>query len=91
MIVGSAAKLGYETGGASPLMREMALQLDRQLEYLLTHLKDGPGENSFNLVLAGAHGAPPAPTERPAPAWRWRAKAWPRRWTRRCRPTGWGG
>ena len=63
MIVGAAARLGYDVGGASPLMREMALHLDRQLEYLLKHLKDGPGENSFNLVLAGAHGAPPAPTD----------------------------
>ena len=34
MIVGAAAKLGYEVGGASPLMREMALHLDRRLEYL---------------------------------------------------------
>jgi hypothetical protein len=63
MIVGAAARLGYEVGGASPLMREMVLRLDLQLDYLLTHLKDGPGENSFNLVLAGAHGAPPVPTD----------------------------
>jgi hypothetical protein len=63
MIVGAAAKLGYEVGGASLLMREMVLRLDQQLEYLLKRLKDGPGENSFNLVLAGAHGAPPTPTD----------------------------
>ncbi len=63
LIVGSTARLGYETGGRSALMRQMVLHLDRQLEYLLAHLKGGPGENGFNLVLAGAHGAPPAPDE----------------------------
>ena len=61
LIAGSTARLGYETGGRSPLMRQMVLQLDRQLEYLLGCLKGAPGENAFNLVLAGAHGAPPAP------------------------------
>jgi hypothetical protein len=63
LIAGSTARLGYETGGRSPLMRQMMLHLDQQLEYLLARLKAGPGENSFNLVLAGAHGAPPAPGE----------------------------
>jgi Type I phosphodiesterase / nucleotide pyrophosphatase len=61
LIAGSTARLGYETGGRSALMRQMVLHLDRQLEYLLTRLKEGTGENGFNLVLAGAHGAPPAP------------------------------
>jgi hypothetical protein len=61
LIAGSTARLGYETGGRSPLMREMVLRLDRQLEFLLNKLKDGPGENGFDLVLAGAHGAPPEP------------------------------
>jgi hypothetical protein len=61
LIAGSTARLGYETGGRSPLMRQMVLHLDRQLEYLLGCLKAGPGENAFTLVLAGAHGAPPAP------------------------------
>ena len=42
-------------------MKQMVLQLDQQLDYLLTRLKNGPGETAFNLVLAGAHGAPPDP------------------------------
>jgi Type I phosphodiesterase / nucleotide pyrophosphatase len=63
LIAGSTARLGYEFGGRSPLMRQMVLHLDRQLEFLLTRLKGGPGEDAFNLVLAGAHGAPPAPAE----------------------------
>jgi hypothetical protein len=61
MIADSTARLGYDVGGRSPLMRQMVLYLDQQLEYLLDHLKSGPGENGFNLVLAGAHGAPPEP------------------------------
>lgn len=61
LIAGSTARLGYETGGRSALMQQMVLRLDQQLEYLLTRLKGGPGENAFNLVLAGAHGAPPHP------------------------------
>ncbi|MEO8367920.1 MAG: alkaline phosphatase family protein [Candidatus Solibacter sp.] len=62
LIASSTARLGYEVGGRSPLMRQMALQLDQQLDYLLNRLKSSPGETAFNLVLAGAHGAPPAPT-----------------------------
>src|ERR1035441_3516554 len=61
LIAGSTARLGYETGGRSPLMRQMVLHLDRQLEILLGCLKNAPGENAFNLVLAGAPGRPPAP------------------------------
>ncbi len=41
----------------------MVLKLDEQLEYLLNRLKVGPGENAFNLVLAGGHGVPPEPAE----------------------------
>src|ERR1035437_4617187 len=61
LIAGSTARLGYETGGRSPLMRQMVLQLDQQLEYLLTRLNSGPGESASDRVLAGAPGAPPAP------------------------------
>ena len=59
----STALLGYETGARSPLMQQMALQLDRRLEALLAQLKAAPGDGAFNLVLAAAHGAPPAPPE----------------------------
>jgi hypothetical protein len=61
LVVGSSALLGYETGASSPLMQQMTLQLDRQVEYLFGQLDRGPGANSYDLVLAGAHGAPPAP------------------------------
>jgi hypothetical protein len=63
LIADSTARLGYEAGGRSPLMRQMVLHLDQQLEFLLKQLKGGVGENGFNLVLAGGHGAPPDPAE----------------------------
>jgi Type I phosphodiesterase / nucleotide pyrophosphatase len=61
--IGAMELLGYETGGRSPLMQQMVLHLDRRLEALLAQLNKAPGENAFNLVLAGAHGAPPEPAE----------------------------
>ena len=63
LLVGSGARLGYEVGARSALMRQMVLKLDEQLEYLLTRFKSAPGENAFNLVLAGGHGVPPEPPE----------------------------
>jgi hypothetical protein len=62
LIAGSTAYLGYETGARSPLMQQMTLQLDHQLESLLGQLDQTVGANRYNLVLVGAHGAPPAPT-----------------------------
>jgi len=61
LIVSSAAALGFETGARSPLMQQMILQFDRQLEYLLDQLDRAPGAGQYNLVLAGGHGAPPVP------------------------------
>jgi len=61
VLLGSTARLGYETGAYSPLMEQMILQLDRHVEFLLETLRRATGEGGFNLVLMGAHGAPPAP------------------------------
>lgn len=61
VIDGSAGLLGYETGGRSPLMKQMTLQLDRRLEALLGQLGRAVGENGFNLAVCAAHGAPPEP------------------------------
>jgi len=55
--LGSMALLGYEVGGESPLMREMALNLDRQIEPLLTLLERNLGPHNFSLVFSSAHGA----------------------------------
>jgi hypothetical protein len=54
----SMALLGYEVGADSPLMREMALQLDRQMEATLQALNKTPGSGGFSLVFTAAHGAP---------------------------------
>lgn len=61
ILTGSTGLLGYETGGRSTLMQQMALHLDRQIETLLTQLTKSHGEKGFNLVLTAAHGAPPEP------------------------------
>lgn len=61
VIDGSTGLLEYETGGHSPLMQQMVLQLDIRIGALLNQLKNAVGENGFNLVLAAAHGAPPEP------------------------------
>jgi arylsulfatase A-like enzyme len=63
LVADSTARLGYEVGGRSPLMGQMVLHLDRQLEFLLKQLRTAAGETGFNLVLAGGHGAPPDPAE----------------------------
>jgi len=55
--LGSAALLGYEVGADSPLMREMVLHLDRQVEALLTLLDKNLGERNYALVFTAAHGA----------------------------------
>lgn len=55
--LGSAALLGYEVGGDSPLMREMVLHLDRQVEALLSLLDKSLGPRNYALVFTSAHGA----------------------------------
>ena len=62
LIDGSMARLGYDVGGRSQLMQQMALQLDRRLEALFAQLAKAPGEGAFGVVVAGAHGAPPEPS-----------------------------
>jgi hypothetical protein len=67
LLAGSMARLGYETGARSPLMQQMILHLDRRLEALFAQLSRAYGESGFDVVLAGAHGAPPAPSEESRP------------------------
>ncbi len=67
LLSASTELLGYETGARSPLMQQMTLHLDNQLESLLTQLDSAPGATMYNLVLAGAHGSPPAPTPKLRP------------------------
>jgi hypothetical protein len=57
----ASALLGNETGARSPLMQQMVLQLDREIEALLAELVRTVGESGFALALAGGHGIPPEP------------------------------
>jgi hypothetical protein len=59
IVTGSTGLLGYETGGRSPLMQQLALHMDRQLELLTNLLIKQVGEKGFSLVVTGGHGAPP--------------------------------
>jgi hypothetical protein len=59
--LGAMAMLGYETGSDSPLMDQMALQLDRQIQHTIDLLNTTPGRSKYNLIFAAAHGAPPDP------------------------------
>lgn len=61
VVVSSAASLGYETGANSALMQQMTLRLDQKLAVLLDQLDRAPGGDTYDLVLVGAHGAPPGP------------------------------
>jgi hypothetical protein len=63
IVAGSSAALGYDVGGVDPLMREMVLALDRHMRFLLDKLDAAVGDTGYNLVLVGAHGAPPAPQD----------------------------
>ncbi|HUI81761.1 MAG TPA: alkaline phosphatase family protein [Bryobacteraceae bacterium] len=67
LVASSSALLGYETGARSPLMQQMTLQLDRQIELLINQLDQTLGARTYNLVLAGAHGGPPAPAPETRP------------------------
>jgi hypothetical protein len=53
----SMALLGYEVGADSPLMREMVLHLDRDMEALLSLLDKNLGVHNYMLAFTAAHGA----------------------------------
>jgi hypothetical protein len=55
------ALLGYETGADSPLMEQMVLHLDRELEFTLEMLNKTVGAGRYMLALTAAHGAVQAP------------------------------
>lgn len=59
--LGPLAQLGYEVGADSPLIDQMVLHLDRQLEFTIESLNQAPGPGNYALVFTAAHGAPPAP------------------------------
>jgi len=56
--IGSPALLGYEVGSDSPLMRELILHLDRQIDGFLRALDKSVGLQNYSVVFTAAHGAP---------------------------------
>ena len=64
--LGSGALLGYEVGGDSPLIRELVLRLDRDVEALLALLDKNLGARNYGLVFTSAHGATRDPDGRRA-------------------------
>jgi Type I phosphodiesterase / nucleotide pyrophosphatase len=63
LLNGASTRLGYEVGGRDLLIDQLTLHLDRSIEALLAQCNHAPGDGNFNLVLAGAHGAPVQPPE----------------------------
>lgn len=61
LAVSAPERLGFATGASSPLMQQMTLQIDLQIESLLAQLRRTVGDKGFHLAVAGCHGAPPAP------------------------------
>jgi len=61
VVLSSTALLGYETGAQSPLMSQMVMHLDQELETTLEALDRIVGAEHYTLVLTAAHGAPPEP------------------------------
>ena len=59
--LGAGALLGLEVGGDSPLMREMVLRLDHEVELLLGLLDKNLGPKGYAFVFTSAHGAPRDP------------------------------
>ncbi len=55
--LGSSALLGYEVGADSPLMRELVLRLDHDVQDLLSFLDNNLGARNYSLAFTGAHGA----------------------------------
>lgn len=55
--LGSSALLGYEVGADSPLMRDLVLHLDLEIQSLLAFLDRNLGPKNYSLAFTGAHGA----------------------------------
>ena len=55
--LGSSALLGYEVGADSPLMRDLVLRLDGDLQALLSYLDTSLGPKNYSLAFTAPHGA----------------------------------
>ena len=61
LVPGSAALLGYDVGAESPLMDQLMLHLDREIEQTLDLLGNVVGAGSYSVMLSAAHGGPSGP------------------------------
>ena len=61
--LGALARLGYEVGADSPLIDQMLLQLDRQIDFTIEWLNRTLGAGNYTLAFTGAHGAVAEPDE----------------------------
>jgi hypothetical protein len=59
VLLTATSTLGYETGGDSPLMRDLLMHLDVEIENTLAFLDKIPGAGAYSFILTGAHGVPP--------------------------------
>lgn len=59
--LGALNWLGYEVGADSPLVDQMVLHLDREIEVTLEGLNKVPGAGTYALAFTAPHGAPRAP------------------------------
>ena len=58
---GSSELLGYDVGADSPLIDQLVLHLDREIEQTLDALRKTVGEGNYSVVFSAAHGGPSAP------------------------------
>jgi predicted AlkP superfamily pyrophosphatase or phosphodiesterase len=61
LMPGSTSLLGYDVGADSPLIDQLMLNLDRDIEKLLELLAGRVDGNNCVVVLTAAHGGPPQP------------------------------
>ena len=57
---GSTDLLGYDVGAESPLIDQMVLHLDREIEQTAGHLEQAVGAGNYVVVFTAAHGGPAA-------------------------------
>jgi hypothetical protein len=66
---GSTSLLGYDVGSDSPLMDQLVVHLDRDIEKLMETLNTTVGPGNYVVVFTAAHGGPPQPPPvQPRPA-----------------------
>lgn len=65
---GSTSLLGYDVGADSPLIDQLVLHLDREVEKLVDTLNASVGNGNYVLVFTAAHGGPPQPGANPRAA-----------------------